>query len=740
MRLIIVANRLPVTLEERDGKITFKPSSGGLVTGMSAWLESIKDQESEITETIWIGWPGGTVDDSEKSAVQDRLLRELRCYPVFLSEADMESFYHGFCNSTIWPLFHYFPTYTNFVDEHWHEYHRVNEIFAQAVLEVVEPDDIIWVHDYHLMLLPRLLRERLPDNPIGFFLHIPWPTYEVYRVMPTSWRHDILHGLLGADLIGFHTPEYSQYFLRSVMRLLGFEHNMGRINLPHQIVMAETFPMGIEYRKWHDAIGVPETQRARNKLLRTVQESKLVLSIDRLDYSKGIFNRLCCYERFLEKYPEWHKHVNLMVVVIPSRIGVDKYQEMKRAIEEKVSAINGKYGHFDWTPIHYQFRSIPFHWLVALYGAAHAALITPLRDGMNLIAKEYVACRTDGTGVLILSELAGAARELTEALTINPNDREEVADAIKTALEMPQEEQIQRIAPMQERLQRYDVCFWADEFLRSLNQIKTEQERFLARHLNERERRRLLSDYRQAHHRLIFLDYDGTLVPFAPFPQAARPTPDVMQLLEQLTADDRNEIILISGRDKETMNRWFGHLRVGIVAEHGVWMRGIGASHWQTLKPVTSQWKPKIMPLLQMYADRLPGAFVEEKEFSLAWHYRRADAELAAIRAKELRDDLVSLTANIDLQIMQGNKVVEVRVSGINKGSAALHFVSRETMPFILAVGDDWTDEDMFAVLPQEAYSIRIGMMQSHARYNLKDYRDIRELLGELATLVEIQK
>jgi trehalose 6-phosphate synthase/phosphatase len=304
---------------------------------------------------------------------------------------------------------------------------------------------------------------------------------------------------------------------------------------------------------------------------------------------------------------------------------------------------------------------------------------------------------------------------------------------------MPVEEQTRRMAPMHERLQRYNVSFWADEFLRALGQIKIEQERFNARHLGTPERENLLTDFMQAERRLLFLDYDGTLVPFAPFPQAARPTSELFRMLETLAADDRNEVVLISGRDKETMDRWFGHLPIGIVAEHGIWIRHVG-DQWQTIKPVSNQWKPRILPLLQTYADRLPGAFVEEKEYSVAWHYRRADAILAAIRAKELRDNLVNLTANIDLQVMQGNKVVEVRMGGVNKGAAVLRWLLHESAPFTLAIGDDWTDEDMFAVLPPEAYSIRVGMIQSHARFNVRHYLDVRNLLDQLANVPEVSR
>jgi trehalose 6-phosphate synthase/phosphatase len=738
VRLIIVANRLPISIRYEDGKPISVPSSGGLVSGLTAWLATIGKQESDITETLWIGWPGTEIPEEDRA----QLTLDLRVegsHPIFLSDEEMDQFYFGFCNETIWPLFHYFLVYTSYKDAQWQQYQRVNQIFADTICEVAGADDIIWVHDYHLMLLPRLLRQHLPDAAIGFFLHIPWPSFEVFRTLPTIWRTELLEGMLASDLIGFHTPEYTQYFLRCALRLVGHEHTMGRISLPSHVALAETFPMGIEYHKWHDAVEHPETQQARDEFAEHLKGTRLVLSIDRLDYSKGIHHRLRAFGRFLENHPEWRGKVTLVAVVIPSRVGVEKYNDMKRAIDQIIGNINGKYSQFDWTPIQYHYRSVPFHQLVALYSTASVALVTPLRDGMNLIAKEYVACRSDMTGVLVLSELAGAARELTEAVIINPNDIGEVAEAIHTALGMPVEEQTRRMAPMHERLRRYDVSFWADEFLRALSQIKVEQERFNARYLGTQERERLLSDFVQADRRLLFLDYDGTLVPFAPFPQAAHPTSELFKMLEALTSDERNEIVLISGRDKETMDRWFGKLPIGIVAEHGIWIRHVG-EQWQTIKPVSNQWKPRILPLLQTYADRLPGAFVEEKEYSVAWHYRRADTDLAAIRSKELRDNLVNLTANIDLQVMQGNKVVEVRMAGVNKGAAVLRWLSHDSPPFVLAIGDDWTDEDMFAALSSEAYSVRVGMIQSHARYNVRHYLDVRNLLDQLAHVPEVSR
>ena len=729
-RILIVSNRLPITTGIKDGRLEFQVSTGGLVSGLSTYLDSLKGSSFTKSDYLWVGWPGSVVPEKMKVELKSRTLSEFNAYPVLLSERAMDKFYQGFCNKTIWPLFHYFPTYTVYDDDYWAQYRRVNQIFCDTVMEIVKPDDLVWVHDYHLMLLPRLIRERMPHVPIGFFLHIPFPSYELFRLLPGGWRREILEGLLGADLVGFHTHDYTQYFLRCVLRILGYEHNMGKIMLSDHVVKAETLPMGIDFRRFQQANSSPEVQKEKDEF-KTFAPYKVISSIDRLDYTKGILNRLHGYESFLDKNPQWQGKVVLALVVVPSRIGVEHYQQMKRQIDELVGKINGRFGSINWTPILYQYRFLPFYPLIALYSISQVALVTPLRDGMNLIAKEYVASRADRTGVLILSEMAGASKELGEGIIINPSNVEEIADALKQALEMSEEEQIRRNRIMQSRLKRYDVVRWANDFILDLLSLKEEQKRMEARLLGSATQTRLVQDFKQARRRLLLLDYDGTLVPFAGLPQIAKPTEELMQLLRSLSQDPKTEIALVSGRDKDTLQKWFGSLGLALIAEHGAWIKEKN-EEWKMIKPLTSDWKSQILPILEMYADRLPGSFVEEKEFAIVWHYRRSDPESASVKAKELMDDLVAFTANIDIQILQGSKVVEVRCAGVNKGIAALPFISQETFDFILAIGDDWTDEDLFKALPETAYSIRVGLTQSYARFNLYSYAEVMKLLSGL--------
>jgi trehalose 6-phosphate synthase/phosphatase len=731
-RLVIVANRLPFSVVENNGTLTYKESPGGLVSALSAYLHPDAAKTNDAVDYLWVGWPGITVPESLRAEMCSQAERDFRSMPVFLSEEEMENFYHGFCNKTIWPLFHYFPSYVRYKEEYWQHYRRVNELFCETVASIVRPDDVVWVHDYHLMLLPGMLRKQLPTIPIGFFLHIPFPGFEVFRLLPGRWRRDILEGMLGADLNGFHTYEYTQHFLQSVVRILGHETQLGMITGPDRIVKAATFPLGIDFAKYAEEINAPEAKTESDNLRALLTRGKVILSVDRLDYSKGILNRLEGYEAFLHNNPHQRGNVILVMIVVPSRIGVDQYEAMKKNIEEMVGRINGIFGTMSWTPVVYQYRSLSFHPLVALYRASDVALVTPLRDGMNLVAKEYVAARNDGTGVLILSEMAGAAKELGEAIIINPNNIEEIADALREALEMPAEEQKRRNRILRERLRRYDVVRWATEFIQELRGMADIQTTFTAKVLPSTTKRKMLQDFASAEQRLLLLDHDGTLVPLARRPHLAQPGQEVLALVRSLSEDPRNSCVVVSGRDRETLQLWYSGIPVHLVAEHGIWIREAHQG-WMMPHTYSNDWKQAILPILELYADRLPGAFVEQKEYSIAWHYRSADPDQSRQFVGEMLDHLVQYTAGLDVQVLRGHKVVEVRNAGANKGSASLHWLARREFDFILACGDDWTDEDMFGVLPKTAYSLRIGITSTRARYNLHDSPSLIRLLEQLS-------
>ncbi len=717
-RLIIVSNRLPFSVARANGGYEYRETTGGLVTGLASYLSSVGSDPNGPAEYVWVGWPGGTIEPEAQRGITERALKQYHSVPVFLSEEEMDRFYLGFCNKTIWPLFHSFPSQTAYDEAMWDTYKSANERFRDALLNILKPDDLVWIHDYHLMLLPRLLKDRMMSVQIGFFLHIPFPSYEIFRLLPSVWRRELLDGLLGADLVGFHTYEYTQHFLQSVLRILGHGNNIGQILLPDRTVKADTFPMGIDYERYSMAASSPEVQAEVSRLRASLGDVRVVLSADRLDYTKGILNRLEGFDLFLEQNPQWRGKVVLVLVVVPSRIGVDQYDLMKRQLEELVGRINGKHGSIGWTPVVYQYRYVPLVPLVALYLVGDVALVTPLRDGMNLVAKEYVAARTSGSGVLILSEMAGAAKELGEAVLVNPNHRNEIAAAISTALNVSNAEQERRLRMMQARLQRYTVHRWANDFVQAtLGTVETKR-KYETKALAGAERKLVLNEYRKSAKRLLLLDYDGTLVPFVRDYSLARPGPNVISLLQKLAGEPANHVVLISGRDRRALETWFGALPIHLVAEHGFLARTAG-SEWRSMKVIPGDWKHLLLPILHLFADRLPGATVEEKEYSLVWHYRGADPEQGETFAHELVDNLNALTGNVDVQVMQANKAIEIRAAGINKGTLARDLIAEGSYDFILAVGDDKTDEDLFAVLPDWAHSIKVGTAHSLAKYQL---------------------
>ncbi|MCC2546400.1 bifunctional alpha,alpha-trehalose-phosphate synthase (UDP-forming)/trehalose-phosphatase [Hymenobacter sp. BT175] len=722
-RTLIVSNRLPTKAQRTEAGVSFTPSEGGLATGLGSIYKANDGQ--------WIGWPGLYLDSEAEEAQVTEELRADSMTPVFLTETEIKEFYEGFSNETLWPTFHYFAQYAVYDQQYWESYVAVNEKFCRAVLAVAHPDDTIWVHDYQLLLLPQLLRKALPEASIGFFLHIPFPSQEILRVLP--WRTQLLEGMLGADLIGFHTFGYMRHFLSSVHQLLGFANQNGLIDAGSRSVQVDAFPMGIDYDKYAQLATTPETKAVLETYRQALQTPHVILSIDRLDYTKGIAERLRAFELLLKRYPELCEQVCLLMVVVPSRDQVEKYKELKEEIDELVGRINGTYRTLTWNPIQYFYRSFSLEELSAMYCVADVALVTPMRDGMNLVAKEFVASQTQQRGVLILSERAGAARELSDALIINPTDTSQLADTMREALAMPEEEQIQRMSAMQELVQRYNVHHWVQLFMDRLQYIKLKQQTLATFELDEAARSALVQGYGQAGKRLLFLDYDGTLVGFNRAPQRARPDQELLQLLTDLAADERNRVVVISGRDRQTLAQWLGHLPIDLICEHGAWLRPRG-EEWTTIQPLNSLWKREIRPLLELHVDRTAGAFIEEKEFSLAWHYRRVDADLGELRSRELSNHLHFLASNTDLQVLEGNKVVEVKNAGVHKGAATARWVDTYPADFILALGDDRTDEDIFRALPDSAYTIKVGQtVRSLARYHVTDWQAVRVLLRELA-------
>ncbi|MBF9254434.1 bifunctional alpha,alpha-trehalose-phosphate synthase (UDP-forming)/trehalose-phosphatase [Pontibacter sp. 172403-2] len=720
-KLIIVSNRLPVKLQEKDGALTYKTSEGGLATGLGSIYK--KD------DNIWIGWPGLVVEEEEKQKQIADDLRQESMRPVFLTETEIKEFYEGFSNETLWPTFHYFSQYAVYDQQLWETYVRVNQKYCDEVVKQAGPDDTIWVHDYQLLLLPCMLRSRLPNSTIGFFQHIPFPSYEVFRLLP--WRKEILEGMLGSDLIGFHTYDDMRHFLSAVNRIVGHGSMHGWVNINNRSLLVDSFPMGIDYDKYAETADLDEVKK-RDKVYRSnLIAEKIILSIDRLDYSKGIPQRLQAFEQFLEKYPEFHEKVTLVMLVVPSRDAVDQYKELKEEIDELVGRINGRYSHINWNPIQYFYRSFPLETLSAFYRMADIALVTPMRDGMNLVCKEYVASRLDQTGVLILSEMAGASKELSEALLINPNDINQMIDALHTALTMPEEEQQAHMSSMQETLKRYNIHHWVNMFMDRLSYVKIKQMSLATSYLDEATFMEMSDAYDSASSRLFFLEYDGALIDYKNKPLMARPDDELMRLLERLSSDRKNRVVVMSSRERENMQDWLGHLNIDIIAEHGVWIKQRGTG-WQTLVSLMDDWKKDIRLILDLYVDRTPGSFIEEKQYSLVWHYRKVETGLGELRARELVSHLNFLAANSNLQVVDGQMAVEIKAQEVSKGKASSFWLNKYPHKFVLAIGDDWGDEDIFKAMPREAYTIKIGNTYSVAKYHLDTSEEARNILSKL--------
>ena len=721
MKLFIISNRLPLKATRKgNNEFEFARSEGGLTTGLSSLKMDV--------EKHWIGWPGAYAETQEE---QDQITNHLETFdfhPVFLTPDQIQNYYEGYSNSTLWPLCHYFYSFVEYENKYWEAYKAVNELFCQAAIPFIKPGDMVWVQDYQLMLLPQLLRNSIKDISIGYFHHIPFPSYELFRVLPE--RDELLNGLLGADLIGFHTYDYMRHFVSAGERVLDLNFKLDQVTIDNRIAYVDAFPMGINYKLYYDTALEREVQKKAKELKKSFGTTKIILSVDRLDYSKGILHRLKGFALFLEKHPEYKEKVSLAMIIVPSRDAVDRYADLKTKIDETIGSINGGFSTINWTPVYYFYHSFDFEDLVAWYHISDIALVTPLRDGMNLVAKEYVATKRNNPGVLILSEMAGAAVELLEAIIVNPNDVQEIERAILQALEMPQAEQERRMRVMQKIVSVHNVDKWASDFVNELKTIKQKNDELNIEHLDEKTFRKIQKDYRTAKKRLFILDYDGTLVGFKNRPADASPIRELLEIIEKLSNNKKNKVVISSGRDQLTLDKWLGHLPVTIAAEHGAAYKEEGT--WHNNVPGDQVWDDEIISILQTFSDRTPHATIEIKETALVWHYRNVDGWLAALREQQLLLALIAPCTRLNLQIMRGNKIVEIKSPNHSKGSEVRRLLNQDNFDFILSMGDDTTDEDTFRELPASAYTIKIGAISEVARYNLLSQTQVLPFLKKL--------
>ena len=728
---VIVSNRLPIQLSKLENSFDITPSSGGLATGVN----SIRDDNS-----VWIGWSGIKSEEftTKSNNHIKKILKEKNLIQVELSSIEIENYYYGLSNKSLWPLFHYFIDYSKFNDNHWDTYFEVNKKFCDAVVSNVEKNGTVWVHDYQLMLLPKMIRDLRPDVSIGFFLHIPFPSYEIFRIFPR--RKELLEGILGADLVGFHTYNYERHFLSSIKRILRKEVNFNRISHDSREIAVNTFPMGIDYEKFHNAAKTHERlKKSQESNLKkqldlhkkSSQKGKLILSIDRLDYTKGIINRVKAFEIFLEKYPQFLGKVRLVMLTVPSRSDVSDYKNLKKETDELVGRINGKFATVNWTPIWYYYRAMNFDDLIDLYMNSDIAMITPLRDGMNLVAKEFVSTRVNLDGVLILSEMAGASIELFDSILVNPFDLDQMSESILKALEMPAKEQKRRMLTMQKRLSRYTVQRWAKDFIDNLSKKSSFNLEKETIEINKTIEKTIYKKFKKSSKKVLFLDYDGTLVKFNNDPELAVPDKNLLKILKSINTKDKTELFIVSGRDQFFLDKWFGKLNINLVAEHGNFIKYSDSSKWFSKNNDDLEWKNDVSPIFESFTDNTPGTFIENKKNTLVWHYRKTDPELAKRRIMELKTVLSSLISE-NISVIDGNKALEVTNLSINKGNIINELLSNENYDFIFCCGDDASDEYMFNALPENSISIKVGEKNTSAKYFVKNSDKIKSILSNL--------
>ncbi len=723
-KLIIASNRLPVSVKKVDDKLEFSPSIGGLSTALASYVDS--------GQAKWIGWPGIALEDiteEEKSEIIVRLKKQ-NCVPIFLTKAQIDGFYNGYSNGALWPVFHHLPIGKGGdTPEHWEVYREVNQLFADETLKIAGPDDPIWVHDYQLMLLPERLRVARPKGQIGFFLHIPFPKPSEFFKVEDGEK--LLRGVLGSDLIGTHTTSYADNFLDCCRKA-----NIGvvgprKVALSVRVVRVIDFPIGINYKRFADAAKSNEVVRELNKLKRKYRGKKIILTVDRLDPTKGLVERLQAFKTLLEENPDLRTKTVMIMQAMPSRTDVEEYKQLRIKVDELIEDINSTYGTKSWQPVEPIFSPLPFAQYAALYQRANVAFIAPIRDGMNLVAKEYLASHPKSDGVLVLSETAGAAEELKDAILVNPTRPKTLVTGLKKALTAKPKTILDRTIKMQRYLKRHTVDKWADSFIDTLTTPLPKPKKLFTRSLIGDPERALVSDYHQSDNRLLLLDYDGTLAPIASQPEDAKPSRAVLNALERLGSDDKNTVVVISGRDRTDLTDWLDHLPVTLVAEHGAFMKKPEWKTWHTMIEDAGDWKRHIGDLFSYYAEITPGARFEEKSRALVWHYRNASPYHAQKNLVALRRLLKPLAKSYNLKVQEGKKVIEVNHLDTSKGHALQEWLVRDH-DFVMTIGDDITDESMFENAPFGAYTIKVGGGQTAANWRLPNPASVMKLLRRL--------
>jgi len=645
--------------------------------------------------------------------------------PVFIDQKLYNKYYNGFGNDLLWPLLHYETGRTIYREDDWAAYEKVNQIFCDKVLEVAKSGDVIWIQDFHLFLLPELLKKKNPSLKLGFFLHVPFPSSEIFRQLPH--REEILRSVLHADLIGFHDYSYLRHFCSSALRILGLDTSELEINISGHTARLGVFPVSIDTQMVVQKSKLATTEAYAKKFK---SDRFTFLGVDRLDYTKGIELKLLAFKQLLKKYPEFRKKVRLIQVAIPTRSEVPEYQALKQQIEQMVGEINGEFATFNWVPVRYIYNTVALGPLIGLYRASDALLVTSKRDGMNLVALEYVASQNEKSpGMVLLSEFAGALSLLNQTLPLNPWNADETADRMQEALKMPRQERQNRWKQMSNFLNKYTATDWARSFMNQLQlekggfrpgpaklEVSKSSIQMIKEHIDRKGKETLH----------IFIDYDGTLVPIQDAPEKAIIDPSILELLKKLNGKNR-EITIVSGRSADFLAKQFENSGIRLVAEHGARVFEPSKKRWeQRITTGRQHWYTTALKIMNDYALRVQGSHVEKKSYSIAWHYRQAQPEYSLYQSLKLQEELELVLSNEPTTILRGKKVLEVRSVEANKGFYISHYLDALEHPAAsIAIGDDATDEDMFAALKGRGLSIKVGKGATAADYYLSDQKDV---------------
>ncbi|KAI3940512.1 hypothetical protein MKW98_024919 [Papaver atlanticum] len=782
-RMIIVGNQLPLLAHRRSdgGGWNFSWDEDSL-------LLQLKDGLGEDVEVIYVGCLREEIDPSEQDDVAQTLLETFKCVPAFLPPDLFTRFYHGFCKQHLWPLFHYMLPLSpdlggRFDRSLWQAYVSVNKIFADKVMEVINPDDdFVWVHDYHLMVLPTFLRKRFNRMKLGFFLHSPFPSSEIYRTLPV--RDELLRALLNSDLIGFHTFDYARHFLSCCSRMLGlaYQSKRGYIGLEYygRTVSIKILPVGIHMGQLRSVMNLPETESRVAELMDTFKGQTVLLGVDDMDIFKGISLKLLAMEQLLMQHLHWRGKVVLVQIANPARGRGRDVQEVQSETYSTAERINAKFGRPGYKPVILIDTPLQFYERISYYMIAECCLVTAVRDGMNLIPYEYIICRhgnekldvalqvnpsTLKKSMLVVSEFIGCSPSLSGAIRVNPWNIDAVAEAMDSALGVPESEKQLRHEKHYRYVSTHDVGYWAHSFLQDLERSCRDHLRrrcwgigfglgFRVIALDPNFRKlsveHIVSAYKRTKNRAILLDYDGTMMPQTSINKI--PNPEAIGFLNSLCRDPKNVVFLVSGRDKTTLTEWFSTCeKLGIAAEHGYFARLNQDEDWETCVNVADfDWKQTAEPVMKLYTETTDGSTIETKESALVWHYQYADPDFGSCQAKELLDHLESVLANEPVSVKSGQHIVEVKPQGVSKGLVAERLLStmqrKGMLPdFVLCIGDDRSDEDMFEVITSavegpslspvaEVFACTVGQKPSKAKYYLEDTTEIVRMLQGLAT------